>query len=570
MRHVNTVRLTARSDALVRRGALLLEDALRTASLPEAGPGRVLLFRTLRLGTISSHLPPASLALLIERLVRALAGSVVHAGDPSAPARDALFFRDDAEPPVALAERLACEQSVSAWFWPLAVPGFHPALPRDEALRLTLSAALRTSAGPAAAVRLVEGLHTRGRLNALLGALRWQEGPELVRAFGGSLPDLPPVAEPSPILDVPAPLRATVSRWARSWGAGDARSLWLSAVALVMGQRGRLADPRLFERAARLAARLTLEPSEDLPWTVRGAEAAPVPRFAPSLQKQASAHAPPETESPPSTPLHAFASSPRPARATAESAPTASVTFREPSREETSRAAPEHLSAPAQSAPQMSAPLPSSPSGSPRDVDHALAPEASQPTEAEAATASELPREQGEWPTVPQPTSLGGLFFLVPVLERLGLSALFEENPSLLELELPERLLALVAERLGAPPTDPSRMLLSASAVTYGAAERSQPSTAPWPPLLGESDPRLLLRGLLTAVRRWCRRHARIGIHSLVHRPARITATRTHVDVVFDIQKVDLRVRRAGLDVDPGWVPWLGRVIRFHYLYGEA
>jgi hypothetical protein len=24
-------------------------------------------------------------------------------------------------------------------------------------------------------------------------------------------------------------------------------------------------------------------------------------------------------------------------------------------------------------------------------------------------------------------------------------------------------------------------------------------------------------------------------------------------------------VRRAGLDVDPGWLPWFGRVVNFHF-----
>jgi hypothetical protein len=27
----------------------------------------------------------------------------------------------------------------------------------------------------------------------------------------------------------------------------------------------------------------------------------------------------------------------------------------------------------------------------------------------------------------------------------------------------------------------------------------------------------------------------------------------------------DLRVRRRGLDRDPGWVPWYGRIVAFHY-----
>jgi hypothetical protein len=152
---------------------------------------------------------------------------------------------------------------------------------------------------------------------------------------------------------------------------------------------------------------------------------------------------------------------------------------------------------------------------------------------------------------------VGGLLFLVPVLERLGIAPLLEQHPSLAELDLPDRLLALIAERLGAPATDPSRVIF--------APQTAIPLT---PQEEHELGPRL--RELLTAARRWCRLHARLGLHTLIRRPARITATRTHVDILFDIQQVDIRVRSAGLDVDPGWVPWLGRVVRFHYLYGES
>jgi hypothetical protein len=69
----------------------------------------------------------------------------------------------------------------------------------------------------------------------------------------------------------------------------------------------------------------------------------------------------------------------------------------------------------------------------------------------------------------------------------------------------------------------------------------------------------------LVASRRWLRRHARIGLADLVLRPAALALTPTHVDVSFDLAHADLRVRRAGLDLDPGWVPWLGRVLTFHY-----
>ena len=70
-------------------------------------------------------------------------------------------------------------------------------------------------------------------------------------------------------------------------------------------------------------------------------------------------------------------------------------------------------------------------------------------------------------------------------------------------------------------------------------------------------------------IRQYLRRTARIGPYSLVCRPGRLTFTETHIDVMFRLDRVDIRVRRAGLDVDPGWVPWLDRVVHFHYVGDE-
>jgi hypothetical protein len=46
---------------------------------------------------------------------------------------------------------------------------------------------------------------------------------------------------------------------------------------------------------------------------------------------------------------------------------------------------------------------------------------------------------------------------------------------------------------------------------------------------------------------------------------ARLYVTSSHIDVVMDIDRADLAVRRAGLDRDPGWLPAYGRVIYFHF-----
>jgi hypothetical protein len=48
-------------------------------------------------------------------------------------------------------------------------------------------------------------------------------------------------------------------------------------------------------------------------------------------------------------------------------------------------------------------------------------------------------------------------------------------------------------------------------------------------------------------------------------RRGRIAREPGWMDVHLNLDDVDVDVRRAGLDLDPGWVPWLGSVVRFRY-----
>jgi hypothetical protein len=67
-------------------------------------------------------------------------------------------------------------------------------------------------------------------------------------------------------------------------------------------------------------------------------------------------------------------------------------------------------------------------------------------------------------------------------------------------------------------------------------------------------------------IRRWCWRNGRIAAREVICRPGRVTLTASDLDVSLALDAVDIRIRRIGLDLDPGWVPWFGRVVRFHYL----
>ena len=85
------------------------------------------------------------------------------------------------------------------------------------------------------------------------------------------------------------------------------------------------------------------------------------------------------------------------------------------------------------------------------------------------------------------------------------------------------------------------------------------------PVLPRRSDMEFLLGAWYAAMRLWLQQYANLGLRELVWRPGRIAATRTHIDVLLDLEQADIRIRRAGLDIDPGWVPWLGRVVLYHY-----
>lgn len=214
---------------------------------------------------------------------------------------------------------------------------------------------------------------------------------------------------------------------------------------------------------------------------------------------------------------------------------------------------------------------------------------------AEAPTAEEGERHYPGWETL---TQLGGLFFLINAMNSLGLPDDLEQHPlwglgAWAQLELLARgLLEPLAPDLA---SDPIWRLLA----QLDGREPDQPLGLEQAPLPGPDLPpswiaalgpqavvpaplpgpeASLLAGLPPA---WCevarrcaaflrRRFEVSGIalaelESVFRKPARIYASRAHLDVVLALEDVSLPARIAGLDKNPGWLPSFGRVIGFHY-----
>lgn len=666
LRRVKRLWLSAPTDSSLRRAQILVEDALRTASLSGAGGGRVFVVRSLKLGGISSHQSSAGLALVIEQAFYKLGCQAVHAEEPSASTCPVVYFKDEIEPYVCLALRLARGLSAAAWFWPLAVPFWRPQMARDEALRSLLGATLHTQAGVAAAVELVRGLFEYEAIEPLLSALRWHDGPALLQTCGWTPASLPlsfvEFTRSESVSQTPSRWEAPLATWIMRWGADDGRSNWLAATAIAADKPARLLDPRLM-LIARHLIKLTTQSLQQ-------------PRAA-EQNNLAETKANPQTRAPRSGPegavketrlaetkahLQTTAAQPSPEDAVeearlAESLRTTAQLSGPEALEET-KANPE-AAAPTlgaeREARRADAPLTAKQSAipswvvSPTDArayledrrllenpgSRALDRDAFRLNSFPLASIREVrraasnfsedrqtavePKHPGEFS---RPTDYAGLFFLIAILSKLGFSEMLEANPHLIEYNLPERFLSFVGERLGIPDDDPAISFLGAvgqRAEVSSVCEFIAPSIwvnslcrrgpfvvcrardkplartlcdssekltlALWRgrapegvrALIGEAplkrslslqseDLQVLLESWLVAARRWCRRFAHVGLCDLVCRAGRVSQTRTHIDVLFEHRDADVRVRKAGLDLNPGWVAWLGHVVTFYYV----
>jgi hypothetical protein len=499
--------------------AVLLTDALSTASLPGADRRRVVLIRHLALGRISSRASAASLALHVERAAQAITSGMMTYDAPGAASANAVSFPDRATAIVALARRHAAGALAVEWFWPRVVAGWTPAASSaDRWLRLVAAAHNGPDAAIVAAAIVDEAIRA-GAVDDLLSSIPAGDGARWLRAEGwpqGSL-----AANGARSLSIVGPALEVVRRWSAEWTPADDRLVWFATMTEVTSRRAAVADPRL---PARIAAAIQ-----------RVAEAVTVARVAPIAQRSG-----------------ADGPRARGASSVVDDADRATPTARMPASARAVR---------------------SSPQAHARDEDEVIERGDVHATRAQGGSMR-VPCAWPEHGDEPQGifTGFAGLFLVVPVLQRLDFDAFLMARATLLDEAFPQRLLRFIGRRAGMPANDPlarcfddevdaepepsSRDTAIGSQFQDVAREMLASPTAPVTSLL---DLWLML------VRRWCRRQARIGVATLVRRPGRVHLSRTHVDVLFPLSQLDVRVRRVALDVNPGWVPWMARIVEFKY-----
>jgi hypothetical protein len=147
-------------------------------------------------------------------------------------------------------------------------------------------------------------------------------------------------------------------------------------------------------------------------------------------------------------------------------------------------------------------------------------------------------------PLAEQASRGAGVLLAIRALDRLGLGARLGCDADAAASGFGRHLLRYLAARARLPPEDALFALLA----------------APDPPPHSDA-----LQAWRVGLDRWLRRRVRLRLTDLVRRRGWLHLADTTLLVRFPLDAADIRLRRLALDSDPGWVPWLGLSVRYHY-----
>lgn len=143
-------------------------------------------------------------------------------------------------------------------------------------------------------------------------------------------------------------------------------------------------------------------------------------------------------------------------------------------------------------------------------------------------------------PPIEAVSACAGLFLLIRPLWRMGIEDYCARAP----LGFGRALLRHVAVRMRAPPHDPIFASLGEM-----IEEQSADALTAW--RIGAD--------------RWLRRRAKRKLSQVVAKRGWIRFDEAGIDIRFRLDDADVELRRRALDLDPGWVGWLGTAVRYHY-----
>jgi hypothetical protein len=569
-RHVRRATLCLDRGAPRHRFAFTMEEALRLASVPGEDEGRSYYFRSLRIVGLPASGDRRIWLECFQRALRERAVEAIHGADARAASASTVFFRGEQEALEILLRRLVAGRPAPEWFWPLIMAGPSGAQSTPSSSIGPVPIVIeKLRAGPASWLAVSAALFATPGFDvvSLLEAIPPATAEDWLEEIAG--PKRLPALGPTRIYG--AAVRP-VQEALRAFGSHDAGTLWLATLAILADAPGELTSGTAVARARTVLQSLqTALPPESLIAATDSRTALPPVASSPDAARPPDAAASDATTAAPevSRPLET------------ELAPTDVSPSPEPSAERdyivseaswTTSADADLLSPTTTARTPSSTATPVPPATPPVSVPSTPPPSLeSQPDSIfEPASDSETPSLR--WYCAGLETAAGGFFFLLNALQRLGISQALGAGLAPAGPDFLPRLLRRLAAHAGVAPDDPAMQWLDTLPFSAPDPPDSFPcDDSSWPinlrPSRDAAHIDYIVRVWYLAVRRWCWHATRMTLRDSVTRPGLFSVNGTDLDVSLPLDQADVRIRKAGLDLDPGWLPWFGRVVRFHYLY---
>jgi hypothetical protein len=173
-----------------------------------------------------------------------------------------------------------------------------------------------------------------------------------------------------------------------------------------------------------------------------------------------------------------------------------------------------------------------------------------------------LPAAARDVAAVDLSTAHGGLLFLLNLMPETALLAL---PPAALVRHGLTAPLVRLARALGVPRDDPATRAFAGlwPGRVAGDTDPRRPPTEPPALRAADRSTRRLVEGLLAALAR--RPATGLTVQGIIRRSGRISFAPAEIDLHLPLSGVHTGIRRAGLDASPGFLPWLGSIVRVHY-----
>ena len=560
-RHVNKLTIKTAERSSANRARILLEDAFRTASFPNLPQNGVVFIKKLRLKKFHCNSSSVQLSRNIDHAILNMSPQLIQWPWLDNENTESVWFEDEYSPYALLLKGIVNKQQPSAWYWKLAVKGWSSELDINAAYDLILTHLVNDHKGWLAIARVVDFIVESSNYNAMLDAItveqavKWLSIKQQQSAYQSGYHDIAQTitvdrqysalkSKANPLAFVSPRWRCVLYEYQSVWQRDDPRMIWLLHI---VGQVHQPSSPGLFVTSVLYEFSRSYRALEQSS-IVNGEQAIPVEKV--DLDKK-------ENNKPVVDEISFIAK---------ENRKQEKITDADPGSEEVIKALQETSRNPETS--NVENIVLSSFKSNTEDINKFEKVESKQ-----AFIDDEIPVKKY---LSHQFCKYSGLPLMVKVMEYLGMSEFINDNPDL--HWIPGALLNELRIHLDISKDDPVCLWLpySDNLSFYDACKKEgvyfrTPDN--WLTLLKrktvyvdkEMSGLAVLNYWLYAIACYTRLYAGMNIRQIVCRNGKLSITPTHVDLFYTMNQIDINIRMAGIDIDPGWVNWLGKVITIYY-----